>query len=565
MHEATSLERRCASEQASHLLSRTPARIAALVLALATLTVGAIQDGAPTPPGAAPHALFDVGAGAAFAATTTTTLPGTGGCALEPLPACRTSRKARLIVVDKDDDTRDRLKWYWLDGVPTSKDDFGDPATTSSYMLCIYDRSNEQPALVAALEVPPSAEWDDRGDKGFRYRDGEGLQDGVTSIKLVPDDSGEASIRLVAKGTSIGLPSAVAADRYFEQDKVVTAQLQTSDGECWTSAFAEVHDKKHTASRFKGKVDGKQPHVYIVMHLDPQRTTSGNWERLRQYFAYVASRQRAGFDHRLTLMFSPEWSPYILDPSAPERLIEASTWSAAGHEFGLHHHTPGHQNPNGFAQDPAYRCPVRCCKYRGPGCDASTCSTDDAVDLVRELVENPAIGQTLHTGGAVDCGFPTESGLTFYEELPGDVVFSTTGYAADNDEEGWWEDELGNNDPSTILGRVECFAPPQYPNARSQGVKAIPHAQYFNENNRPDELPLDAVQAALEVAGKNDYIGIVWHEDGYSSADPNDPSAVETAEEQIARERVQALFAEIESRGLASRTVSEILVTPDCE
>ncbi len=494
-------------------------------------------------------------------------------CAPAPVAGCATSRVAKLTLRDASGTEGDRLIWQWRKGDVTELASFGDPLSATAYSLCVYDHAAGSSTLTAAFEVPAGGGWIDRGDGGFRYKDSSATFDGVRKLRLVPGSRGDAKISFTAKGGAISLPGPAATDRYFLQDGAVTVQLQSSDGPCWTSSFAEAHTRKTSPDRFRAKIDGKQPHVYVVLHIDPNRTTDENFARLTNFFEMLEERRARGFDHRVTLFFTPEWSPFILD-GPPTRLATAAVWKQRGHEFGLHRHTPAHQNPDGFAEDPAYRCEPRCCKYFGPACSEAVCSSDAAVSVVRDLVEDPAIGGTLrsgnvgpqegdlnaNSGGVVDGCFGIATGLTFYEEVPPDLDFTTVAYPAHDAVAGWWEDGAGNNDPQKLLGRVGCFTPADHPNVPSTGVKTIPHAQYYNEQNRDDELPLDAIEDALDVAGKKDYIGVVWHEDGYPSSSPS----CSTADGDFSRQAVCGLFDALEARGLTSRTVSEVLVEPGC-
>ena len=73
-------------------------------------------------------------------------------CAATP-EVCRTpvvGGKALIVLKDKADDAKDFLLWKWLKGAATDEAEFGDPVTTHTYELCIYDGTG----LVAGATAP---------------------------------------------------------------------------------------------------------------------------------------------------------------------------------------------------------------------------------------------------------------------------------------------------------------------------------------------------------------------------------------------------------------------------
>jgi len=65
--------------------------------------------------------------------------------------------KAALLLRTESTSYSDALKWKWGSGAATARADFGDPLTTDSYALCIYDESGA-PTLL--YEIAAAAEPD---------------------------------------------------------------------------------------------------------------------------------------------------------------------------------------------------------------------------------------------------------------------------------------------------------------------------------------------------------------------------------------------------------------------
>ena len=176
-----------------------------------------------------------------------------GGCMSSSGPAsvCLNAAKVQVDFIDKPDDSRDRLKWKWQKGDETLVADMGDPTSTTEYALCVYDGESGSPAFSTQLEVPPSLNWQNKGAKGFKYKDKNLIADGVKQIQLKPGSAGKAKIKFQAQGLNLPMPLP-AGLTFFEQDPSVTVQLLNSLGLCWTSEFLPPA-KKNVDDRFKDK------------------------------------------------------------------------------------------------------------------------------------------------------------------------------------------------------------------------------------------------------------------------------------------------------------------------
>ena len=129
-----------------------------------------------------------------------------------PLPGCRDSfihGKSQVQLTDKSPDSKDKLKWKWLGGAATTTADFGNPATTTDYQLCIYDSGG----LVLKARAPHAgvcaarACWKAAGSTGFKYKDKDLTPDGIAQISLKAGVDGKAKIQVQGKGTFLDMPT----------------------------------------------------------------------------------------------------------------------------------------------------------------------------------------------------------------------------------------------------------------------------------------------------------------------------------------------------------------------
>jgi hypothetical protein len=182
--------------------------------------------------------------------TTTTTLPP-GLCGATPLTTCRVAGKSAFQVKDKTGATKDQIKWSWKKGAAFTVEDLADPAGTTSYALCIYDRSAGVPSLVMGLPVPPSGLWKSKGSKGWSYADQAGTFAGVQKLALKSGSDGKTKAQVMAKGANLPMSLPFTAEQFFASDPGVTVQLINSNGTCWASEFTKA--SKNTPQLFKAK------------------------------------------------------------------------------------------------------------------------------------------------------------------------------------------------------------------------------------------------------------------------------------------------------------------------
>jgi cysteine-rich repeat protein len=176
---------------------------------------------------------------------------GSGTCAgtAAPEPVCRQPTqpgKSSVLLKDKTPDDGDQVSWRWNKGAQTDPLALGDPLSTTSYALCVYDQS-ARPQPLLRITVPPVGMCNGKDcwaatHSGFRYRNTTGLR----SLKLKAGDPGKAQISLRGKGAALGLPM-------LGLTTPVTVQVKNSAGQCWGATFS--NPTANAADQFKAKSD----------------------------------------------------------------------------------------------------------------------------------------------------------------------------------------------------------------------------------------------------------------------------------------------------------------------
>ncbi|HSD10314.1 MAG TPA: CHRD domain-containing protein [Candidatus Binatia bacterium] len=173
---------------------------------------------------------------------------GEGECVAAPRGGCRTALKSILLLKDDpSDDTKDKLVWKWIKGDATDQDDFGVPTGTTNYALCIYTGTVN--SLIYDPEVPgDSVLWKPISDKGYKYKDPTGDEDGVTKVLLKGGAQGKA--KTLMKGKGVGLPDPTLGNLPFP----VTAQLVNSANNiCFQGQYDAPDEILNTSEKFKAK------------------------------------------------------------------------------------------------------------------------------------------------------------------------------------------------------------------------------------------------------------------------------------------------------------------------
>jgi hypothetical protein len=182
---------------------------------------------------------------------TVTPTPVAAACPSAPLSGCRPpaiSQKATVSLRDRSPDAGDRLTWGWNKGSATSKADFGDPLTTTSYRLCLYDGSSHR---LSTIHVPAGGTCGTRPcwketTSGFSYIDHDLTPDGLGKLVLKSGAAARAKITARGKGDNLPMPT-------LSLTLPVTVQLVNDDGTCWEATYSTA--RRNDATQFKAKAD----------------------------------------------------------------------------------------------------------------------------------------------------------------------------------------------------------------------------------------------------------------------------------------------------------------------
>jgi hypothetical protein len=165
----------------------------------------------------------------------------------QPVPAtCRAARKSTLKVADNANDEKDKLVWKWVKGAATTAAEYDGPSGPPRYSLCLY--AGALPARAGELAVPPGADWQPKGDKGFKYDAPARTPHGVRIVTLKSGVDGAAKV--VVKATGPNLPSVLPL-----ASPPVVAQLVRADTmACWGASFDAADVVKDEGDVFVAKV-----------------------------------------------------------------------------------------------------------------------------------------------------------------------------------------------------------------------------------------------------------------------------------------------------------------------
>jgi hypothetical protein len=134
-----------------------------------------------------------------------------------------------------------------LRGDAASIEELGDPRTTTDYAFCVYTGPARTPLFDAS--VPADAvKWGTVGGKGFKYKDANGLSDGVTNVLLKSGDAEKTKALVKGSGAPLPLPP------FGNLPMPVTARLVNDDANaCFEAQFVNADVKKNDAGQFKAK------------------------------------------------------------------------------------------------------------------------------------------------------------------------------------------------------------------------------------------------------------------------------------------------------------------------
>ena len=177
--------------------------------------------------------------------TTSTTTTTTFGCGPTPMGGCQASASQKGSVQLGNG----KLKFKWTSSGAVATSDFGDPTTTTDYVLCLYDQSGKQ----LGAEAPAGGTcgtkpcWKAAGTVGFKYADKDGTPDGLTKATLKSGAAGHAKIQVKGGGANLQLPAGQLTTPVRVQVR------QSSSSTCWDATFSTP--KVDIPGSFKAKSD----------------------------------------------------------------------------------------------------------------------------------------------------------------------------------------------------------------------------------------------------------------------------------------------------------------------
>jgi hypothetical protein len=179
------------------------------------------------------------------------------GCAPMPESGCRrptVAGKSEILFVNAPRAAHDLLHWVWRKGAATSKTDFGSPATTTSYVICVYQRVNAAASLISSTIVPPAGScgghpcWKSTRH-GFTFASRNRFPGGKLAVALHEGGNGAATITFHAQGSTVAMPALP-----MPSDAAVVVQITNGLGVCWESDHA-APALKNDEKRFHDRSD----------------------------------------------------------------------------------------------------------------------------------------------------------------------------------------------------------------------------------------------------------------------------------------------------------------------
>ncbi|RMG99205.1 MAG: hypothetical protein D6705_03850 [Deltaproteobacteria bacterium] len=328
----------------------------------------------------------------------------------------------------------------------------------------------------------------------------------------------------------------------------------------WTSGAASTGSGASAGPADAGAPAG--PRLAFVLHADPAvgADLEARWQRLERLLDDLAARnQGLPVPHHVTIMFTPNWGRAML--ADPAKRAQLAAWIEQGHEAAFHSHTHNHAVRDGYTNAADLFGPDDWNMCMGDPAQGE-CTLDAGLGSVQAAVDEALGGRPYDirfaTIGPQGNDGPVPGGRN--ECPPGQdppvaddhgcidgewtgLVNATIAYQATK-YPGVTEADVG--DPQALLGTSFCD---RFGSA-TEDVYSLPIAPFETEAGSL-AVSLETATAAFEMAGPNDFLGLVVHPVSYRAG----PSAGYAGD---ARERIMALLDAADAAGLVSRTLGEI-------
>jgi cysteine-rich repeat protein len=156
-------------------------------------------------------------------------------CAPTLMSGCRLSEpgRSKLSIKDKTGGNRDKFEWNFR-GQATSVIEFGNPTSSASYVICLYDASgNLQPIL--NLDAPAGTAWEPKST-GYVYKSKLLTPDGLTAATLREGaEDGKTQVRFKGQRTNLLLPPGLPLVA-----PVVVQVRNTDTSVCWEATYTTI-------------------------------------------------------------------------------------------------------------------------------------------------------------------------------------------------------------------------------------------------------------------------------------------------------------------------------------
>lgn len=155
---------------------------------------------------------------------------GQGECTLGDSMFCFGNSKADLFDPGEPEDQRVKMRGASWESIDT----LGDPSAGTQYALCIYNYRGIGPLQVDyRLPLPVGDGWQRKG-AAFVYRRPSTATTPLLRARIGMrsrrgEDSGPRSVRLVARGATLGLPGPVDSSRYFDAFEGISSVCVVND------------------------------------------------------------------------------------------------------------------------------------------------------------------------------------------------------------------------------------------------------------------------------------------------------------------------------------------------
>lgn len=175
-------------------------------------------------------------------------------CDPTPSSGCRAAvpRGASLTIRNSATDGKDQLQFKWA-GAATTLAEYGNPTSTASYALCVYDSASNGPPLLT--NAAPAGGMCAKGkpcwkatSTSYSYKDAALLPDGLSLVKLREGETdGKARIQIQGQSINLRPPN-------LPLTLPVTVQVKNTDtGICWEAVYSAAGTNDGT--QFKAKSD----------------------------------------------------------------------------------------------------------------------------------------------------------------------------------------------------------------------------------------------------------------------------------------------------------------------